>query len=192
MESTGPMLTGQAADPTPLAIPGMVIVERIAYNDFQEFSDKHQLPANIHAMLSPSIVAGQSMRGEIGSETFRTIPTSTEGQPVSIHALIEARHAVDVAQDAYYNKVGEHQTQNEFARAFLNAPIGGMGMGGSVSFGGAFSGGQFRSNSELIARANPDVMAADAQLNEAKQTFQTEFDRALNNPESARGPWLTF
>lgn len=186
MESTGPMLTGQAADPTPLAIPGMAIVERIAYNDFQEFSDKHQLPQNIHAMLSPSIVAGQSLRGEIGSETFRTIPTSTEGQPASIHDLIQARHAVDVAQDAYYEKVGEHQPQNEFARAFLNASSGGMGGMGGMSMGGAFSGGQFRPNSEIVARANPEVMAADAQLNEARQTFQTEFDRALNNPESAR------
>lgn len=184
MDSTAPMLTAQAADPTPLAIPGMFIVERIAYNDYQEFSAKHQLPENIHAMLSPSIASGTSLRGEIGNETFRIIPTETAGQPDALHTLIEARHAVDVAKQAYYDRVEEHQPQSEIARAFLNTPM--IGMGGATSFGGSFSGGTFRTTSELVARAAPEVQQADATLIAARQNFQTEFDKALGDPESAR------
>lgn len=172
MSDVGPMLTGQAADPFITAIPGMAIVERIAYNKFQDFSDKHKLPQNIHEMLSPSIVAGTSLRGEIGQDSFRMIPDDPANAPDSLKGLVNARNAQLTANDNYWDTYQENRPP-VWQAALMDS---GMGMYGG--FG--------KPPSQQITEMTPDVIAAQETLDTAKRNFQTEFDNVLANPEGAR------
>lgn len=193
MDDVAPVLTGQAADPTPLAIPGMYFVERMAYNRFQALSNEHQISEEVHDMLSPSIVAGTSLRGQIGRDLFFEVPTDTNGQPEELRPLIEARRDVEVARREYDDKLNEHQP-GALGSALLNAPmIDGSGNGGGVGlyilFHNATSepgDSRLRMPSDMIARANPEVQAADATLTQARTEFQNAFDSTLEDPQSAR------
>lgn len=192
MDDVGPVLTGQAADPTPLAIPGMFVVERMAYNRFQELSNKHQISEEIHDMLSPSIVAGTSLRGQIGRDLFFDIPYDTNNQPEELRHLIEARRNVEVARREYDEQLDAHQP-NELGSALLNAPMmdahGGGGMGLYILFHNATSepgDSRIRMPSDIVARAAPEVQAADTALTQARAAFQSAFDRTLEDPQSAR------
>ncbi len=189
MDDVGPVLTGQAADPTPLAIPGMFIVERMAYNQFQELSNKHQISEEVHDMLSPSIVAGTSLRGQMGRDLFFDIPYDTNDQPEELRHLIEARRDVEVARREYDEQLDAHQP-NELGSALMNTPMrGGGGVGLYVMYHNATSepgDSRMRMPSDIVARAAPEVQAADAALTQARTEFQNAFDRTLEDPQSAR------
>ncbi len=171
MGEVGPMLTAQAADPFITAIPGMAIVERIAYNRFREFSDRHQLPQDVHEMLSPSMVAGTSLRGQIGNDTYRMIPTNPASAPPSLRELVEARQGVEAAQTAY-NQAYERNRPHWFTEALMNMGSGEVPMGMPPS--------------HYIITSTPEVQAAQQRLDEARSNFQSEFDQALANPSGAR------
>lgn len=166
MNEVGTMLTAQAADPTVLAIPGTFIVESIAHNRFQEFSDKHQLPQNIHEMLTPSIYAGTSVRGQIGDNTFRTIPDDPSQAPPELRALIEAKQGVMQARQDY-SRVYEANMPPLWLRGLSAGSDGGLGL-------------------HMAVTSMPDVRAAQAATDQAQARFQAEFDRLLSNPEGAR------
>ena len=172
MDDVGPMLTGQAADPFITAIPGMAIVERIAYNRFQEFSDKHQLPQNIHEMLSPSIVAGTSLRGEIGQDTFKFIPDDPAQVPEELKALVEAKNAVTQSRENYWETYGENQPPL-LQRVLMDS-------------GGGHGGFMLKTPSQALTEAHPEVIQAQEQLDQARANFQTEFDKVLADPDAAR------
>lgn len=167
MNDVGTMLTAQAADPTVLAIPGTFIVESIAHNRFQEFSDRHQLPQHIHEMLSPSIYAGSSVRGEIGDNTFRTIPDDPSQAAPELRALIEA-------------KQGVMQARQEYSRVYAANMPSPWVMGLSAGTGGGGLG------MHMAITNMPDVQAAQAGVDQAQARFQAEFDRLLSNPQGAR------
>ena len=192
MKSVGPMLTAQAADPFPTAIPGMAIVERIAYNRFQEFSNKHQLPENIHDMLSPSLVAGTSTRGQIGRETLNLIPANPDLAAPELRALCEARALIDQQQALLDQSIAQNRPTG-FMQAFLDTPLMiPSGAGGMAPPPGIFTTNEvsgetrFQTNSELMAYAAPEVQLAQNALDRSYQQFQQEFDRVLSNPSAAR------
>ena len=166
MDSVGPMLTGQAADPFITAIPGTFIVENIAHNRFQEFSDKHQLPENIHAMLTPSLFAGTAIRGEIGENTYKTIPDNPADAPEIMGALVTAKQEVIAARENYW-KVREENSPPLWVRALSGSdPASAIGQ-------------------EMAISRNPNVIAAQEEIDTAKAKFQAEFDRLLSTPEGA-------
>jgi len=192
MNSVGPMLTTQSADPLPTAIPGMVIVERIAYNRFQEFSNKHQLPENIHDMLSPSMVSGTSTRGQIGRETLSLIPLNPDQAPPELRALCEARVLIEQQQNLLDQAITEHRPTG-FFQAFMDTPLMvPSGAGSMAPPPGIFTTNEvsgetrFQTNSELLAYASPEVQLAQTGLDRAYLKFQAEFDRVLSDPASAR------
>ncbi|MCL4678211.1 MAG: hypothetical protein KJ017_06415 [Alphaproteobacteria bacterium] len=166
MDDVGTMLTAQAADPTVLAIPGTFIVESIAHNRFQEFSDRHQLPQDIHEMLSPSIYSGSSVRGEIGDNTFRTIPDDPSQAAPELRALIEAKQGVMQARQDYSRTYDSHRPP-AWSMALSQGAAGGLG-------------------AHLAITGMPDVKAAQTVVDQAQARFQTEFDRLLSNPQGAR------
>lgn len=166
MNDVGTMLTAQAADPTVLAIPGTFIVESIAHNRFQELSDRHQLPQDIHEMLSPSIYAGSSVRGEIGDNTFRTIPDDPSQAAPELRALIEAKLGVIQARQDYSRTYDSHRPP-AWSMALSQGAASGLG-------------------AHLAITGMPDVKAAQTVVDQAQARFQTEFDRLLSNPQGAR------
>ncbi len=168
MDEVGTMLTAQAADPFVTAIPGTVIVERIAYNRFKEFSDKHQLPQDVHEMLSPSIVAGSSIRGEIGDNTYRSIPDNPAQVPAVLRDLVTAKQHVVAEQNNYWQTYHDNQP-SPLMRALLSM--------GPPSFS---------SPAHDITVATPAVQEADKKVEAAKRDFQTEFDRVLADPAGAK------
>lgn len=171
MSSVGPMLTGQSADPFITAIPGTFIVDRIAHNRFQEFSDKYKLPQNIHEMLSPAMFSGNSVRGQIGDNTLKIIPDSPDGAPEILRKLIEAKQQLTSANSQYFEL---YQKNNTYI-SMMNASV--AGQSGIPAMGFA---------NHLAVTNLPDIQEAQAQVDAAKAIFQNEFDKLLSNTEGAK------
>ncbi|MGH1376374.1 MAG: hypothetical protein ACRBCK_08500 [Alphaproteobacteria bacterium] len=74
MEEVAPLLEAQTLDVTPAAILTTVIVERVAYNKFEEFSNKHRLSQDVHERLSPAMITGTSMKGEMMQGFWDNLP----------------------------------------------------------------------------------------------------------------------
>ncbi len=194
MDEVGPMLTGQAADPTPLAIPGMVIVENIAMNRFQSFSDKHQLPQNIHEMLSPAMIPGLSLRASLSSGVSTGLPDDPSAVNPLLHDLVVAHNEVRAAGAEYlrvYDEVA-HPAQAagvppiiDFALEALTAPDP-MAAAESPEMALLQSDQAIRKLGETQAiLSNPRVVSAHQAEKDAIAKFATEFDRLLADPRGA-------
>lgn len=162
MGDIGPILTGQAADPTPLAIPGMILVDRIAHNRYEDFTEKHyDLPDNVLQTLSPATIGPETVRGEFGDNVYDYLPLSTEGSPEVLHDLIEARAEIE--------RVG--LTVDE---ALAAAPVNPFSV-------------PFLDDPPALQRfEDPTVQARMEELETAIEDFQTAFDETLSTPEGAQ------
>ena len=194
MSEVAPMLTGQAADPTPLAIPGMVIVENIAMTRFQKFSDKHQLPQNIHEMLTPAMIPGRSMRASLSSGVSTGLPEDPSEVNPLLHDLVVAHNEVRAAGAEYirvYDEVA-HPAQAagvppllDLALEALTAPDP-MATAESPEMVMLQSDHAIRQLGETHAiLSNPRVVAADQAEKDAIAKFAAEFDRLLSDPQGA-------
>ena len=175
MDDVGTVLEVQAADPGPWAIFTMAGAESYAYDRFKEYSDEVGLSDEMHQLLAPSIVAGTSLRGEIGTDTYKIIPDTVTSSNDPLRDLIEARNAVEQAKDDYNQTYSDNQPPL-WQRALLDS-------GASSASGGMM---MMEPPSVTITKAAPAVQEAQTQVDQAQRAFQAEFDKVLSDPVKAR------
>lgn len=172
MDDVAPVLEVQSADPGPWAIFTMAGAETYAHNRFKDFSDEVGLSDEYHNLLAPSIVAGASLRGEIGTDTYNLIPETVTSSSDPLRELIEAKNAAEQAKDNY------NETYQENRPPIWQAALMDMGHGEAGMF--------MEPPSVTLTKMEPDVVAAQAEVDRTRAEFQSEFDSVLSDPEKAR------
>ena len=76
-------------------------VEARARSKFEEFSQKHNLPEDVHQALGMSLFDGQSLRGQFAEDAMAAIPDDMSDMPAQLHGLWRAKQELDDAQGAY-------------------------------------------------------------------------------------------
>ncbi len=113
-------------DPTGISIISTIGLEMKAREDFEEWVDKYapNLTADAIDALSPSLLSTESAQMSMLGEAVDNIPTTIEGVPQGLHALIEASNDYKGAQQDLEDSVrGKPRMSAEENQIFLELAV---------------------------------------------------------------------
>ncbi len=151
----------QALDVTPAALFTMMAAENYAARRFQQFSDEYGLTEQVHQQLSPTILPTQSVSGMIFENVYNALPEEPSETMIVLRGLSEAKQDLAEAEHALQQARSSFDT-HQFS-VIKTLP-------------------DIEQNMEQITAINE----AEAQLANARETYDQEFRRVLQQEE--QGP----
>lgn len=151
----------QALDVTPAALFTMMAAENYAAQRFQQYSDEYGLTEEVHQLLSPTSLPTQSVSGTIFENVYEALPKDPTETMIVLRGLSEAKNDLAEAEQALQQARGGFDT-HQFS-VIKTLP-------------------DIEQNMEQITAINE----AEAQLANAREAYDQEFQRVLQQEE--QGP----